>query len=140
MAHSESTTGGCLCGAVRYQIKAPLDDAAHCHCSMCRRASGAVAVTWLTVPFGRFKFTRGKPALYRSSSHAERRFCTRCGAQLTFQSVRAPNVVDVTVGTLDQPERAQPNRHVWRTARLPWLHLDEQLPSFAEASPADKGR
>jgi hypothetical protein len=102
---------------------------------MCRRASGSVVVTWFSVPLGNFRYTRGKPELYRSSSHAERRFCGRCGAQITFHSVHDPNVIDVTLGTLDHPEDTRPERHIWASSRIPWLKLDEHLPTYAEGTP-----
>ena len=96
--------GGCLCGQVRYRITGPIESVAHCHCSMCRRASGAPVVTWASVPIEAFAFTRGEPAIYKSSDHAERHFCAGCGAQLTFSSSRGGGDVDVTLGTLDHAE------------------------------------
>ncbi len=131
-------TGGCLCGAVRYAVKGPIHHAAHCHCEMCRRANGAAVVTWFSVPLGHFQYLKGKPALYRSSSHAERRFCSVCGAQLTFHTVHEPNLIDVTVGTLDQPAAVPPTSHVWASARIPWLKLDEHLPSHLDGGSASQ--
>lgn len=137
MAKDLILTGGCLCGAVRYEAKDPIEDAVHCHCTMCRRASGSVVVTWFSVPLGNFRYVRGKPDLYRSSSHGERRFCSRCGAQLTFHTVHEPNLIEVTVGTLDHPEDVRPDRHIWTSTRVHWLKLDEHLPSHAEFTPLD---
>jgi hypothetical protein len=128
--------GGCLCGAVRYRVEGPFIDGAHCHCRMCRQASGAVAVTWMTVTLGRFVIEKGKPALYRSSSHAERRFCGRCGTPLTFHSVHEPDMIDVTLGSLDHPEVARPDRHISVSAKIPWLTLDPDLPAHEEDTPA----
>ena len=127
--------GGCLCGAVRYRIAGPLPNVAHCHCSMCRRASGAPFVTWAVVPADAFKFVAGEPAMYRSSPDSERRFCPDCGAQLTFWTSRAADNVDVTVGSLDDPERCRANRHVWTGNRLGTLHVDDGLPDFPEGTP-----
>ena len=130
--------GGCLCGAVRYRVTGLIAWAAHCHCSMCRRASGAVAFTWATVPATRFVFVRGEPATYRSSERAERRFCPACGSQLTFWSDAHPDEMDVSLGTMDHPEDHPADRHVWANSRLPWLRLDEHLPAYAEFTPPDK--
>ena len=129
--------GGCLCGAVRYRITGPVGDAVHCHCTMCRRSSGAVAVTWITVPPERFAFTRGEPAAYRSSAKGTRRFCGGCGAQLTFVTAERPEDVDVTVGSLDHPENHPAGRNIWTSAALPWLRLDAHLPSHPGFTPDD---
>ena len=74
---------------------------------------------------------------YRSSADSERRFCPTCGAQLTFWTSRAPDAMDVTVGSLDDPERCQANRHIWTGSRLRNLHVDDRLPAFPEEAPAD---
>ena len=88
--------GGCLCGALRYRIGGPVGPAVHCHCAMCRRSGGGAVATWISVARDRFAFTKGEPQVYRSSAQAERRFCPRCGAQLTFWSERHPDITDVT--------------------------------------------
>ena len=134
---TEVHEGGCLCGAVRYRIAGSLDNAAHCHCSMCRRASGAPFVTWVVVPIDGFEVVAGEPVVYRSSADSERRFCPNCGAQLTFWTSRAADTMDVTVGTLDDPERCRANRHIWTSSQLRSLHVDDRLPAFPEETPAD---
>ena len=63
-------TGGCLCGAVRYRVTAEPLHATHCHCSMCRRASGAAFLTFATFPASALTWTEGEPAVYRSSPAA----------------------------------------------------------------------
>ncbi|MFQ5775190.1 MAG: GFA family protein [Kiloniellaceae bacterium] len=138
-ADDEAHEGGCLCGAVRYRIDGPIDSVVHCHCSMCRRASGAPVVTWLTVAADRFALTKGEPVRFKSSDHGERGFCPTCGAQITFVTRHRPQEVDVTVGSLDHPEAHPAERHIWTSSRLPWLRLDEELPAYAGFSPGDGG-
>jgi hypothetical protein len=130
--------GGCLCGAIRYRITGPIAWAAHCHCSMCRRASGAAALTWATVLAANFTFTRGKPATYRSSENAERRFCSSCGSPLTFWSAAHRGEMDVSLGTMDHPEDNPAGWHTWAKSRLSWLSLDDHLVAYAESTPADQ--
>lgn len=125
--------GGCLCGACRYEFDDEAADVAHCHCSMCRRATGGIVTTWITVPRRAFRWSRGEPRRYRSSAHAQRRFCPECGAQLLFSDDRADNV-DVTVATLDHPEALVPARHIWYQNRVPWLRLDEHLAAEMQES------
>ena len=127
--------GGCLCGAVRYRVEGTPDSAVLCHCVMCRRASGAPAVAWITVPADRFAYVAGKAAAYASSDHGRREFCSRCGSPLVFRSSHRPAEIDVTVGTLDRPEAFRPSRHIFVASRLPWLRLDQDLPEHAGFTP-----
>jgi hypothetical protein len=116
---------------VRYRIAAPVANAAHCHCTMCRRASGAVAVTWVTIASDAFTLTAGELASWRSSARAARGFCPGCGAQITFRHDDAPGELDVTLATLDDAADHPAARHIWTASRLRWLTLDPQLPESA---------
>jgi len=130
--------GGCLCGAVRYRVAGTPDAAVLCHCAMCRRASGAPVVAWITVPDDRFAYTAGEAAVYASSDHGRRELCAPCGSPLAFRSSKRPGEVDVTVGTLDRPQSFPPNRHIFTASRLPWLRLADDLPAhtgFTAAAP-----
>ena len=121
--------GGCLCGQVRYRITGPVSPAVYCHCEMCRRSGGAPVSAWISVAKDHFSFTTGKPAIYKSSSAAQRQFCPECGGQLTFESERNPDYIGVTVGTLDDPHTHPPQRHFWKSSAVSWLLLDEHLPA-----------
>lgn len=125
---THSHAGGCLCGRVRYRIDAPLEDIAHCHCGMCRKSSGGIVTTWVTVPREAFAWISGEPRNHASSPHTQRFFCGDCGALLALHTTRAAATVDVTIATLDEPQRHPARRHIWFTDHLAWLHLDETLP------------
>ncbi|MBK1696656.1 GFA family protein [Rhodovibrio salinarum] len=127
-----SHTGGCLCGQVRYRVDAPIGDVAHCHCTMCRRASGAVAVTWFTVQPDAFTLTTGQLRSWQSSPGATRGFCPGCGCQITFQTDAAAGELDVTLATLDDADRHPAQRHIWTDSRLSWLTLDPDLPESGQ--------
>jgi hypothetical protein len=120
--------GGCLCGAVRFRVSAAPGEVSHCHCTLCRRASGAPVVTWATVPSAAFSLVQGTPREFRATPSARRTFCSGCGTPLTFQADATPELIDVTVVSLDRPEAVPPTEHVWSTRRLPWLALDDDLP------------
>lgn len=122
--------GGCLCGGIRYRVDAVIDNVMHCHCGMCRRASGAVVVTWFTAPPERVSVTRGKLKTWRSSANFERGFCPDCGCQITFRDVRTSDRIGITVATLDDAARVPAGYHVEVASRLFWLHLDEHLPAW----------
>ena len=124
--------GGCHCGRLRYEISGPLRDIAHCHCSICRRVSGGLVTTWITLPHSSFRWLAGTPARYDSSSSCARYFCADCGAHLALITHLSPESIDVTIATLDHPELAPASRHIWTDSRLPWLHLDEHLPEERE--------
>lgn len=133
-------TGGCLCGAVRYEITAEPVVSCHCHCSLCRRASGAPFATWTTVPLDGFRWTRGTPARFRSSEKAARDFCSACGTQLTFrleaQADGGKATLDVTSASLDAPERIAPTAHIWLSSRVAWdVVPDDGLERFEEGFP-----
>jgi hypothetical protein len=136
MAEQLVAEGGCLCGSVRYRIIGPIAPGAHCHCSMCRRSTGGMVVTWVTVPLAAFTITAGAPRRFRSSPGAERSFCGQCGAQLTFRTEAAPTLIDITVATLDDPASHPPDRHIFSLDRVPWLHLDPALTDYPEDTPA----
>ncbi|MCY1197937.1 Glutathione-dependent formaldehyde-activating enzyme [compost metagenome] len=129
---TELHTGGCHCGRLRYSVEASLTDVAHCHCSICRRTTGGIVTTWATVPLASFRWTAGTPAEYASSASCVRYFCANCGSQLALITQLAPDTLDLTVATLDRPEAVPPDRHIWVKNRIPWLHLDPQLPEEDE--------
>jgi len=96
-------TGGCQCGAIRYAFYAPPERVCVCHCRMCQKAVGGPFFAWAHVGLDRFAWTRGAPAVFRSSSASERGFCPRCGTPLTFAYVQRPGEISVTIGSLDTP-------------------------------------
>jgi hypothetical protein len=136
---SDTHTGGCLCGQIRYAVSIPhgFDDTAHCHCRMCQRAVGAAVVTWTSVPAASFTWTAAAPAAYRSSANAVRTFCPVCGTSLSFALDGDP-AIDVTVASLDNPDAATVDRNIWTESRLRLLKgFDSELPDIAQETPAD---
>ncbi len=127
--------GGCLCGEVTYRVDREPLDAAYCHCTLCRRAAGAPAVPWGTVAVEGFAFTKGKPAVYRSSERGERKFCARCGTQLTFQYVGNAKTIDFTLASLSDPEAVKPQYHIWTKSRVAWFDTADALPRHEEKGP-----
>lgn len=130
-------SGGCQCGQVRYQVEGEPILVALCHCSMCRRAHAAPMVAWAMFAQEQVRFTTSEPARYGSSDGAERSFCAGCGTQIGFTADYIPGLVDLTVGSFDQPEALPPAFHYWETERLPWLKIDDGLPRHAEFPPQE---
>lgn len=125
-------TGGCFCGRVRYETDASPYYATNCHCSICRRTTGAPFVAWFSVPRSRFRLSGG-PTRFRSSNNATRSFCPLCGAQLTFELDGAGDEIDVTTCSLDDPNRVPPADHTRTSSRLAWIKLADGLPEFPES-------
>ena len=95
-------TGGCLCGAVRYEAIGALRDVDVCHCRMCRKAHGHVgAYTASARDALRLVEARGLK-WYRSSAQARRGFCSECGATL-FWDGDGRDTMSIAAGTLDEP-------------------------------------
>jgi hypothetical protein len=119
---SARRSGGCLCGAVRYSIALPPKWVAHCHCSMCRRAHGAAFVTWVGNLRENVRIEKGADLLatYRSSSAAERTFCSRCGSMLFFASSHWPDELHVTLAHLDDAAGLEPQAHAYWKDRVAW--------------------
>jgi hypothetical protein len=72
-------SGGCFCARIRYETAGAPFNETNCHCSICRRTTGAPFVTWFSVPRSQFRFIRGEPARFRSTPKGTRSFCPACG-------------------------------------------------------------
>jgi hypothetical protein len=121
-------TGGCLCGAVRFRVTGVPLHVSHCHCTMCRRASGAPVVTFTRFPLEGFALTKGKPKEYRSSPKNRRGFCGKCGGQIYFKAGDKPDSIGLNVGCFDRPETLTPTRHIYVGTMIPWMHMRDGLP------------
>mgnify|MGYP000064841475 CR=1 FL=1 len=134
-------TGGCLCGAVRYEIDFSGEEGSLCHCSMCRRLSGGAFMGFVTVPRASLRLT-GKTKAYRSSEIGVRYFCPECGTPLLMTyGFEEDHLTGIVTGSLDDPEAVPPALHWGAESMLSWLKLDDRLPrrttdedpEFAEA-------
>ncbi len=130
-AEGSLITGGCLCGAIRYQISAPAIDVSICHCRMCQRFTGGQVVAGAFFPIEAFRFTQGEPKYYKSSPIAERGFCADCGSGLMYGAlVKAPwsDWYWVLVANLDNPENFPPAAHFGIESQMPWLDVHDEFP------------
>jgi len=130
-------TGGCHCGALRYEARGEPYALSLCHCADCRRVSGAPALAWFSVKKNNFAFVSGHPAVYRSSRDARREFCGRCGAQITYAHEQRADEIDITTASLDDPNAAAPLEHIWVGSRLAWMSGLDTLPDRAMSGSAN---
>ena len=128
---TEMLAGRCLCGAIRYQCGSRLYPPTLCHCESCRRAAGAHAVGWLTVRSADLQYTTAAPHEFESSPGVHRAFCDRCGTPLTYRNARRPGEIDVTICSLEQPERAAPTDHIWMQDAPSWDRPGDGLPQYS---------
>lgn len=127
-------TGGCLCGAVRYEIAGDPAMQLVCHCSHCQKQAGSAFSAIIGVPETAVTVTEGAPASYADSGESgkavERQFCGRCGSPLFSKVEASPGMTWVKVGTLDNPAFFTPAAHIWTKSKQPWVDTGA-VPAFA---------
>jgi len=123
-------SGKCHCGAIRYEMSDETVHQALCHCSDCCRHAGAPVVAWAMLPADKVKID-GAPQVYASSAHGRRLFCGTCGTALFYTNeTLLPGMIDVQVGTLDEPERLPPKAEIQTAERINWMTPIGDLPQF----------
>jgi hypothetical protein len=128
---SETRSGGCVCGAVRFTVAGEPLRVTLCHCTWCQRRTGTAFGTEVVYAGAQVTLT-GEPAQYRHHSDESGRwldleFCRNCGANLGFTLEGAPGLRTLPAGTFDDPSWIQPERvsfkHVFLRSRRPWSDL-----------------
>ena len=134
-------TGGCMCGAVRYELRSDPFDCGWCHCRTCQLTSGAPAMAFASVPHGDLVWTEGAEKLRTvpSSSFGHRSFCGECGTPFLMQVDHQPETVDFTVATLDEPEAIAPAFHIFWGSRIGWFNPGDDLPRHEKFRPDTRG-
>ena len=128
-------TGGCACGAIRYECSVEPMMAFNCHCRDCQRASGTAYASGLLVPAAGVCFTKGEPKYYVSRADsgniASRGFCVTCGAPVMAKQSQWA-VFIIYASSLDDPSRHQPTMDIFASSAQPWDHMDPALPKYAK--------
>lgn len=119
-------TGGCLCGAVRFEAAGPAGNPHMCSCRFCQRHSGALTVAWVEFDADRVKWVGegGAPANYRSSEASSRAYCRSCGSSLG--AIDDAPVVALLLGAFDEPgaDELMPTGHSFIDGRPRWWHVE----------------
>ncbi len=130
---NETNQGGCLCGAVRYEVKGPLRDVVNCHCSMCQRLHGN---------FGPHSKARKEHitvtndeglAWYKTSDTARRGFCRKCGSSLFWEPFEL-DATGIIAGTLDVPTGLKTMGHIFVSEKPDFYDIADDLPQFEQSS------
>lgn len=131
-------TGGCMCGAVRYECSAEPIMTGNCHCRDCQRASGGGFVSVLLVPKNALKIT-GDVKYYDvkadSGNTISRGFCPNCGARLFSKPTVVPDLMGIMAGSLDDPSRYRPTMDIYTASAQPWDYMNPDLPQFPKMPP-----
>lgn len=127
-----SITGGCRCGAIRYELSGAPDRVSLCHCRDCQLSAGAPMVSWAMMPKDRLKVTRGETRTVNSSGDSFRQFCPTCGTGLFYvNETFLPGLVDVQSMTLDDPSAFPPGAQVQVAERPDWAANLHAIQAFA---------
>jgi hypothetical protein len=130
--------GGCLCGGVRYRLSGPFLRAGHCHCSRCRKHSGAAACTQGRVLREHFELLCGAELIraYRPAPGAAvKAFCAVCGSSLFGGEWPAGPEVSIRLGSVDGDPGIRPQYHTWVGSRACWDEIQDDLPRHDEGLP-----
>ena len=126
-------TGGCLCGAVRYEVTGPLRDVVNCHCTMCQRLHGAFGAHSKAAKVD-IKITEDEGlSWYATSLRARRGFCRACGTNLFWEPLEQ-KATGILAGTLDQPTGLKTIGHIFVGEKADFLEINDGLPAFEDSS------
>ena len=131
-------TGGCACGALRYEIAAEPIAMNDCQCRDCQRESGTGHASALTFPRSHAKIEGDATqwsAVGEQGMIKTRAFCPTCGSPVYMTFPAMPDFVVVRAASLDDPSLYAPHMIFWTTSAQPWDHVDPALPAFAKMPP-----
>ncbi len=122
MSDAAVHTGGCLCGAVRFEVRAPFDTAGYCHCTRCQRRTGVGFSVNGLVAARHVVVVAGADAIgtWHPSGGHPKSFCSACGAHLFSGAPGGDGVCGVRFGALDEAPGVEPEWHMWTSSAPAW--------------------
>ena len=134
---SESVTGSCLCGAVKFEVTLPFAAFRYCHCSRCQKASGSAHAANAFVPVAQFRWLAGEAQVKRFDLAQSKRFavsfCTNCGTRVPHQ-VKATENMLIPAGLLEGDPGARPENSIFWKSKAAWYVAPQDMPRFDEYS------
>ena len=129
-------SGHCECGRISYTAKGPIEDFSHCHCSQCRRLSGAAYASYAGVEKSGFSFLSGESDvhIYASSPSHRRMFCGHCGSNIGVDMETESGARYLCMGSLDGTLELPKGYHIYVASKASWRTLDDGLEQFSEDS------
>ena len=132
MSDDRKMTGGCMCGAVRYETTGTPFDISHCHCHSCRKNNGGPVVTLAGFNADQVAFSGEARKTYASSPGVERAFCGNCGTPLTWEGAGSDGklIAEIHISTFENPEALVPAAHAFAPERISWFDIADNLPRY----------
>ncbi|MHB8454801.1 MAG: GFA family protein [Acidiferrobacterales bacterium] len=126
--------GGCLCGAVTYEINGDLGPIMLCHCSRCRKVNGTAFNAASPVRKADFRILTGLDKLtdFESSPGVGRVFCSVCGSPIFSRRDAFPEVIRLRIGTLDTPVNTRISAHIFVASKAEWFDIRDDAPQHPE--------
>jgi hypothetical protein len=129
-------TGGCLCGAVRYEVSEPFESASYCHCTRCQRRTGAAASANARAPEGSFRIVQGEELVKcwdPGGGGFHKCFCSNCGSALFSRNPETLGQIGVRLGTVDGDPGIRPQKRNFTDYAAVWEALpDDGLPRVGD--------
>jgi len=130
-------SGGCLCGAVRFEIHGPIQHIVCCHCSQCRKAQGSAYATNGNVSSDHFRIISGQNMLtgYEATPGQTKYFCKICGSPIMSKTRTKPGYVRVRLGTIESDISERPEAHIFASSKANWETIADGLPQYDNYEP-----
>lgn len=128
-----SHLGGCRCGSVRIAANAEPISVGYCHCTDCRRSTGAPVSAFVCFRTGDVSIEGDTQRSYENGG-VRRIFCSTCGSPLAYLDLNIDNRTYIMLGAMNRPARYAPRVHAYVSEQLPFLHMDDDLPRHAKSS------
>lgn len=133
-------SGGCQCGAIRYELSEEPLTVYACHCSGCQKQTASTFALGLWANRDDFRISQGAPRQYRRTADSGREIighlCGDCGSRIYHESPANPARINLKPGTLDETDWLVPVGHVWTSKAQPWFMIDPELVNY-ETQPDD---
>ena len=133
MTEEPGQTGGCLCGAVRFEARGTPENVRLCHCRLCQQAMASPFFARALYK-GHQVTLRGETASYPTSSELERLFCPKCGTRVGAYRALSDNMA-LALALFDDPNALTPDAHFFTESKIGWLKFGDGLPQYAEWAP-----
>jgi hypothetical protein len=126
-APNPAHSGGCRCGAVRFEANADPHHVSYCHCNDCRRATGAPVTAFVGFMTDEVSLA-GDGLRTFENGDVTRSFCGRCGSPIAYRDSRIGDRIYFYLGVMDDPAAYRPTVHAHVRSQLPFLHISDDLP------------
>lgn len=136
MVQTTNSAGGCLCGAVRYEISGPLRPVVYCHCGQCHQWSGNFVAATACASDDLVMLAEDGLRWYASSSFADRGFCRECGSSLFWRG-KSRDHISIMAGSIDTPSGLEAAAHIFVTGKSEFLTIADELPQYDHSPPSE---